>query len=113
MDLHELDRLAYEMSELPDGLEMPEIYYFETVRALYAMYSIGKISKEQAEKEKRKVKLTYRNFEVVNRVGKHDMSVLRKIQANKSYYDKNGCELCRALASQICGLKIEFGEVEA
>lgn len=113
MDLHELDRAAYEMEELPDGLEMPEIYYFETVRALYAMYSIGKISKEQAEKEKRKVKLTYRNFEVGNRVGKHDMAVLRKIQANKDYYDKNGCKVCKDLASQICGLKIEFGEVEA
>lgn len=104
MNLKELDEMAYKMQPLPTGLKMPETYYYLTVRALYAMFLSGKITAGQAAKEKQQVRQTYRDFELVNRIGEHDMAVLRNIQHSKDYYDQNGCPVCKQLAAQISGL---------
>lgn len=108
MDLSKLDELAYKMSPLPAGLKMPETYYFLTMRSLYAMFAAGQITAEQARQEKMLVIRNYNQFNLVHRIGEHDMHVLRKIQSNADYYDKNGCPVCKALANQICGLAVEL-----
>ena len=51
MELDELDRRAYSMQVLPAGLEPPEMYYFLTMRALYAMFATGRLTEEQAKQE--------------------------------------------------------------
>ena len=107
-NLSELDRMAYEMQEPPKELNMPETYYFLTMRSIYAMFLCGKLTEEQAKREKRKVVGSYHAFELVYRIGEHDMAVLRDIQHNKDYYDKNGCHVCKQLANQICGLAMEL-----
>lgn len=108
MELSKLDELAYKMSPLPAGLKMPETYYFLTMRSLYAMFAAGQITAEQARQEKIAVIQAYNQFNLVYRIGEHDMWVLRKIQQNKDYYDKNGCPACKALANQICGIEMEL-----
>lgn len=110
MDLNKLDEIAYAMNPLPANLKMPETFYFLSVRSLYAMFLSGKLTAEQAAEEKRQVRQTYRDFELVHRIGEHDMAVLRNIQHNKDYYDKNGCHVCKQLASQISGLAVELTE---
>ncbi len=115
MELSKLDELAYQMSPLPAGLKMPETYYFLTMRSLYAMFAAGQITADQAKQEKIQVVRDYNAFDLVHRIGEHDMRVLRKIQQNKDYYDKNGCPACKALANQICGIEMELtaGTVKA
>lgn len=108
MELKELDEIAYEMQILPAGLKMPESYYFLAMRSLYAVFLSGKITADQAKEEKKAIIGTYRAFELVYRIGEHDMNILRQIQSNKSYYDKSGCPVCRQLADQICGLAVEL-----
>lgn len=108
MTLNELDRMAFEMQVLPAGLKMPETYYFLTMRSLYAMFAAKLITAEQARQEKMTVIQAYNQFNLVYRIGEHDMRVLRKIQQNKDYYDKNGCLVCKALANQICGIEMEL-----
>lgn len=108
MNLKELDEMAYDMQTLPKGMKMPETYYFLTMRALYAAFLSKKISVDQAQEEKKTVISTYRAFELVYRIGEHDMNILRQIQSNKSYYDKNGCPVCKQLANQICGLALKL-----
>lgn len=103
-----LDEMAYKMQPLPTGLKMPETFYFLSMRSLYVMFLSGKISADQAKQEKSKVKDCYRDFELVHRIGEHDMAILRNIQHNKDYYDKNGCPVCKQLASQISGLAVEL-----
>lgn len=108
--LEELDKKAFELQELPEGLNMPETYYFLTMRSLYAMFLTKRISGEQAKKEKKKVIGDYHAFALVYRIGEHDLSILRKIQSNKDYYSEKGCPVCKQLADQICGLEIELTE---
>lgn len=108
MELKELDEMAYKMQVLPEGLKMPESYYFLAMRSLYAVFLSGKVTAEQAKKEKQAIIGTYRAFELVHRIGEHDMNVLREIQNNKDYYNKNGCPVCKKLADQICGLEVEL-----
>ena len=108
MTLQELDRLAYEMQELPAGLNMPQTFYYLSMRSLYAVYHMKAITAEQAAKEKTKIVGDYNAFDLVYRIGEHDMRVLRKIQDSKDYYNKNGCPVCKQLANQICGLELEL-----
>ena len=59
------------------------------------------------EQEKRTVRASYAAFELAYRIGDHDMKVIRDIQKNGDYYQKDGCPKCRALYDQLCGLEIE------
>ena len=111
MQLEELDRKAYAMQVLPAGLEPPEVYYFLTMRALYAMFATGKLTEEQAKQEKRVVLDGYRQWDLQRRVGQQEMRVLRQVIDRGSYYEKNGCSVCRQLANQLCGLAVK-GEEE-
>lgn len=106
--LNALDKAAFEMQVLPMGLTMPETFYFLSMRSLYAMYSMGRITSEQAKSEKNTIIGSYNAFDLVYRIGEHDMAVLRKIQSNKDYYNKNGCPVCKQLANEICGLEMEL-----
>lgn len=106
--LETLDKMAYEMQPLPGGLKMPETFYFLTMRSLYAMFLTGKISEQQAKQEKSTVVCDYNAFSLVYRIGEHDLAVLRKIQSNADYYNKNGCSVCKQLANQICGIEMEL-----
>lgn len=107
-DLSELDKMAYEMQGLPSGLNMPETYYFLAMRSIYAMFLCGKLPEEQAKREKRKIVSSYNAFELVYRIGEHDMNVLRDIQNHADYYNNSGCPVCKRLANQICGLAMEL-----
>lgn len=108
--LKQLDSAAYKNQEMPQGLHMPEVYYFLCMRAVYQLFRMNQISQAQAEQEKKIVRSTYANFELVNRVGEHDMRVLRNVQKNGEYYKREGCPKCRALYDQLCGLEIELSE---
>ena len=107
MDLKELDARAHGQQILPSGLNMPDTYYFLQMRALYALFAVHAITVEQAREEKKVILRTYRDFELLNRIGEHDMHILRRIQQQKDYYSQNGCPICKQLANQICGLQIE------
>ena len=110
MKLEELDKMAYEMQVLPDGLTMPETYYFLTMRALYAMFLTGKITEHQAKEEKHIVLELYRQLDLSRRVGEHEMRILRQVQEQGGYYEENGCRVCRQLAHQLCGLPAELAQ---
>lgn len=112
MELDELDRRAYAMQVLPAGLEPPEMYYFLTMRALYAMFATGRLTEEQAKQEKRVVLDGYRQWDLQRRVGQQEMRVLRQVTERGNYYEKNGCSVCRQLADQLCGLNpsVTYGD---
>ena len=57
MTLEDLDKMAYELQPLPEGLQPPEIYYFLTMRTLYALYAFRKLSAEQAKQEKKQMSI--------------------------------------------------------
>lgn len=107
MELDELDRRAYAMQVLPAGLSPPERYYFLTMRALYAMFATGRLIGEQARQEKRAVLEAYRQLDLQYRVGQQELRVLWEVQQRGDYYQKNGCSVCRQLASQLSGIAVK------
>lgn len=107
MKPEELDRMAYEMQALPSGLNMPDTCYFLTMRSLYAMFAAGKLTEHQAKQEKIAVMQMYRQLDLFRRIGEQEMRVLRQVQQRGEYYEKNGCNVCRQLAHQLCGLSVE------
>ena len=106
MTLEDLDKMAYELQPLPEGLQPPEIYYFLTMRTLYVLYAFRKLSAEQAKQEKKQILRQYRDFELLQKIGMHERQILNNIRKSGAYYNKNGCQACKQLANQLCGLAI-------
>ncbi len=106
MTLEDLDKMAYELQPLPEGLRPPETYYFLTMRTLYALYSFHQLSAEQAKQEKNQVLRQYRDFDLLRKIGMQERQILDNIRKSGAYYSKNGCPACKQLANQLCGLAI-------
>lgn len=110
MTLDDLDKMAYELQPLPEGLQPPETYYFLTMRTLYTLYAFRKLSAEQAKQEKKQVLHQYRDFELLQKIGMQERQILDNIRKSGAYYSKNGCPACKQLANQLCGLAIREEE---
>lgn len=63
MDLLDLEKLASKGATCPKDITPPEIMLFHTLSALYAKYQLGKISREDAQVEKKQI---YKAYERMN-----------------------------------------------
>jgi hypothetical protein len=52
LTVEEIERLAAKNEKMPDYRELPEIFLYQTLAALYTRYRHNSITKEQARKEK-------------------------------------------------------------
>lgn len=63
MELLDLEKLASRGAACPKNITPPEVMLFHTLSALYAQYQLGKISKEDAQVEKKQI---YKAYERMN-----------------------------------------------
>lgn len=63
MELIDLEKLASRGATCPKNITPPEIMLFHTLSALYAKYQLGKISREDAQTEKKQI---YKAYERMN-----------------------------------------------
>ena len=55
MDLHELELKASRLEEMPEFLSLPQSDLYLGLRFLYAQYRSGRLDKEQATREKKRL----------------------------------------------------------
>lgn len=63
METIEIEKLASRGAACPKNLTPPETMLFHTLSALYAQYQLGKISREDAQVEKKQI---YKAYERMN-----------------------------------------------
>lgn len=63
MELLDLEKLASKGAKCPANITPPETMLFHTLSALYAKYQLGKISREDAQVEKKQI---YKAYERMN-----------------------------------------------
>lgn len=99
----EIEKIAASGGDMPDGLKMPEIMLFQSMRSLYALYKIGRISRDNAKKEKRVILEQHRDAELMQRIYDYH----RKISNDLSYISQkikhSECECCKAVADAVSG----------
>ena len=52
MDLDELERIAMYGGPMPDGLDLTDQWFFQSISLLYERYRTGFINREKGKKEK-------------------------------------------------------------
>lgn len=62
LTVEEIERLAAKNEKMPDYRELPEIFLYQTLAALYTRYRHNSITKEQARKEKNKTIKAYHDL---------------------------------------------------
>lgn len=65
MNLDDMERLARAKKPLPEFTRLPDSCYYWAMRQLYELLRLGKIDRESAGKEKRKLIRQYREFAAV------------------------------------------------
>lgn len=87
-----LERLAKDGNEMPDGLEYPEQILFLCFRMLYAQLRQGVIDRDTAIREKKKLLKEYESYKFVDERGKQWVKIIKDTEIARSEYRK-----CRTL----------------
>jgi hypothetical protein len=91
----DLERLASDGAELPDGLTSPQVWLYLSLRALYRCYRDGHISREQAQREKGRVIAAYESARMTMEMYRAGWKRFERIRNFQSEIEKSGCGLCR------------------
>lgn len=62
LTVEEIERIAAKNEKMPDYRELPEIFLYQTLAALYIRYRHNSITKEQARKEKNQAIKAYHDL---------------------------------------------------
>ena len=95
MSAPELEKLAAQGAEMPDGLDGAEQLLFQALRQLYALFRSGKIQKDMARREKTKILQEYSNnillLESWNQARQREQKMSGILQEMKN----SGCKVCK------------------
>lgn len=87
-----LERMALDGKEIPNGLEYPEQICYLCFRMLYEQLRKGVIGREVATSEKKKLLKEYEAYKIVDEAGKQWVQILKSIDDAAEEYRK-----CRSL----------------
>ena len=104
MTAADIEKIAASGGDMPDGLRMPDIALFQSMRSLYTVYKIGRISRDSAKKEKQEILKQYRDSCQIQEM--YDFH--RKISSDLSHISQDiihsGCECCKAVVDAVSGV---------
>ena len=102
----QLERLAKDGSEIPDGLEYPDQLMFLSLRLLYAQLRLGIIDRDAAIRDKKRLLLEYESYLFQNEMGKEWVQVIKNTELARAEYMKNRTlENADKLMDSICRVK--------
>ncbi|MDO4945836.1 MAG: hypothetical protein Q4E74_11640 [Ruminococcus sp.] len=101
----ELNKTAAKLMPLPDGLTQPEQLLYKSLCFVYRDYKIGKLTYEQARKEKQELYKAYTDAAYSLDMWRTYQKIVNVFRHKQYEIKNNGCEVCRSLERLLCGLK--------
>ena len=104
MTADKLNITASKGQSMPDGLTLPEQYYFQALRLLYKRYHAGDIEREEAQQEKHSIDESFRDMQFNYNLYKHQAE-LEQVFHKEFFKDGTACKAgnCR-LYNILCDL---------
>lgn len=106
MKADDINIIACKGQRMPDGLNLPEQYYYQALRMLYKRYHAADISKEEAKEEKHDIDEAFRDMQFKYKLYEHQAEIERVFHKE---FHKEGTQCksgrCR-LYNILCGLDI-------
>ena len=98
----EINKMACDKPEMPDGLCLPEQLLFQSLRSLYYQYSQGFIKREQATAEKKRLIEAYTlwqlHYDAIKQTA--ESLVILGERLSECYKNKDNCPTCKAIAER-------------
>ena len=88
MEQAELDRLAWNGAELPDGLPYTDVLYYLMLRGLYDTSRIRKMNTEQGRREKARIADAVRAYRADQALAQHHGKVMQATESARTEYRK-------------------------
>ena len=93
MDLDELERIAMRGGPMPDGLNLTDQWFFQSISLLYERYRAGFINREKGKKEKGQI-VYQRDKEMRQRkcgdkLINHHVAQTKAVESAQNAYRKN------------------------
>ena len=102
----DLERIAANGGEMPQGLELPEQLLMLTLRELYHSYKTGAIEREKGKREKAQIMLAYRTIKSTYELTtKYYADITRRLEQNVGGLYKCGCPSCQKLIRIFHGIE--------
>ena len=95
MTAEELERLAANDGEIPDGLSLPEQLFFLTMRELYSNFRNGVVNRERAKREKQRIMVAYGQLSNSYKVVEQHQAINTRLQKHIGELYKCDCPNCR------------------
>lgn len=100
----ELEKIASEGGELPDGVSLPEQLLFLTLRELYSNFRNGTVNRERAKREKQRIMVAYGQLSNSYKVVEQHQAINKRLQKYIGEIYKCDCPNCRKLINIFIGI---------
>lgn len=104
MTTDEIERLAANDSEMPDGLAMPEQLLFFTLRELYGNFRSGIVNRDRAKREKSRIYVAYYGLNNDYKATEQHLQIRKRLSHSIGDVYQCGCENCRKLLNVFVGV---------
>lgn len=104
MTVQDLEKIAASGGDMPDGLRMPDIAFFQAMRGLYTVYKIGRISRDKAKSEKKEIMKQYRDACQIQEQYDYHRKISRDLSHISQKIKHSGCDCCKAVADAVSGV---------
>lgn len=104
MTVNEIERLAADNAELPEGLEIPEQLLFFSLRELYSNYRNGAVNRDRAKREKSRIFAAYERLKSEYKITEHYQQIKERLTKNIGELYKCGCPNCKKLINIFTGI---------
>jgi len=103
MTIEKIERIAFDDGEMPTNLNTAEQLLFQKVRYLYAMYRLGKVSRERGNKEKIKILEQFKADSLSQRIYEQHLRIYNSTGSMLADANKSDCERCKRFAGILDG----------
>lgn len=100
----DIERLAMQGTEMPDGLDLPEQLLFLTLRELYSNFRAGKVNRERGRREKNRIMVAYEDLRSRYAIMDYHMKIRRRLEREVGSLYRCDCEHCRQVAAIMDGI---------
>ena len=104
MKVEELEVLAANGEEMPEGLDMPDQLLYLTLRELYGNFRSGIVNRERAKREKSRIYVAYYDLKNQYKGVEQTLEMRQRLSRHIGELYQCGCASCRKLLNIFVGV---------
>lgn len=104
MNIQEIEIIAHNIDEMPEGLNTAEQLLFLTLRELYKNFRSGAITRDRGHREKQRIIVAYGHLQSEYALMDHHRKIRKRLEGEIGSLYKCGCKNCQKMIEIFTGV---------